>query len=82
MDQIPFADLNSDKIRDKIETREVPLGSIEDICKENAITFVRIGDEIHHIGMPEHRIEREQKYHFEPFRFFNRCMCRETEKRN
>ena len=73
---------NSEKIRDKIEMKEVPLGSIEGIG--NGIpTMVDCGElKCRHIGLPGHPNHGRKNDDFDSFRFFNRCNCRETEKRN
>ena len=63
--------------------KEVPLGSIEGIGNGIPATFDYVEGEMSSHWTLRSSDLGQEKSHFEPFRFFfNRCMCRETEKRN
>ena len=66
-----FVGLNSEKIRDKIEVKEVPLGSIEGICNGIPTMFDCGEGKCRHLGLHCSSHLRREKSHFDSFRFFN-----------
>ena len=62
--------------------REVPLGSIDGICKGISATFAYVERKFITLDSPFIAFMAWKSRILNHFGFFNRCNCRETEKRN
>ena len=80
--ELPFSPTEIIARAVETELREVLLGYIQVLGKGILATFDCGERKCRHIGLPGHPNHGRKNDDFDSFRFFNRCNCRETEKRN